>query len=94
MSNKLAEMTTDEARDAVRTSPLMIIPVGAQEQHGGGMAMSTDIVRAEGLADLVAEQAGRPRRHRALGQLRRFPAPHGVRRHRDVVPGNLSVRTT
>ncbi len=60
MSNKLAELTTDQARDAVRTSPLAIIPVGAQEQHGGGMAMSTDTVRAVGLAELVAERlAGR-----------------------------------
>jgi creatinine amidohydrolase len=60
MSNKLAELTTDQARDAVRTSPLVIIPVGAQEQHGGGMAMSTDTVRAVRLADLVAERlAGR-----------------------------------
>jgi creatinine amidohydrolase len=60
MSNKLAEMTTDQARDAVRTAPLVIIPVGAQEQHGGGMAMSTDTVRAVGLADLVADRlAGR-----------------------------------
>ena len=54
MSNKLAEMTTDQARDAVRPAPLVIIPVGAQEQHGGGMAMSTDTVRAVGLAELVA----------------------------------------
>jgi creatinine amidohydrolase/Fe(II)-dependent formamide hydrolase-like protein len=56
VSNKLAEMTTDQARDAVRLAPLVIIPVGAQEQHGGGMAMSTDTVRAVGLADLVAER--------------------------------------
>ncbi|WBQ03685.1 creatininase family protein [Kribbella sp. CA-293567] len=51
-------MTTDQARDAVRLAPLVIIPVGAQEQHGGGMAMSTDTVRAEGLADLVAGRLG------------------------------------
>ncbi|ONI75656.1 creatinine amidohydrolase [Kribbella sp. ALI-6-A] len=58
--HRLAEMTTDAAQDAVRTAPLVIIPVGAQEQHGGGMAMSTDTVRAVGVADLVAERlAGR-----------------------------------
>ncbi|TWD82372.1 creatinine amidohydrolase [Kribbella amoyensis] len=60
MTWRLAEMTTDQARDAVRESPLAIIPVGAQEQHGGGMAMSTDSVRAVGLAERVAERlAGR-----------------------------------
>ncbi|TCO26402.1 creatinine amidohydrolase [Kribbella steppae] len=53
---RLAELTTDEAAEAVLRSPLVIIPVGAQEQHGGGMAMSTDTVRAVGVAELVAER--------------------------------------
>ncbi|MFD0549234.1 creatininase family protein [Streptomyces rectiviolaceus] len=53
-------MTTLEAAAAVRVSPLVIIPAGAFEQHGPGMPLATDTIRAEHVADLVASQlAGR-----------------------------------
>jgi creatinine amidohydrolase len=52
---RLGEMTTLEAADAVVTSPVVIIPAGAFEQHGPGMAIATDLVRAEHVADRVAD---------------------------------------
>jgi creatinine amidohydrolase len=81
---KLAEMTTDEAQEAVRRSPLVILPVGAQEQHGGGMAMSTDTVRAVGVAERVAERlAGRA--------VIAPPVPYGVSPHHLAFAGTMSL---
>ncbi|MEU8222095.1 creatininase family protein [Kribbella sp. NPDC048915] len=77
-------MTTDEAHGAVRTAPLVIIPVGAQEQHGGGMAMSTDTVRAVGVADRVAERlAGRA--------VVAPPVPYGVSPHHMAFAGTMTL---
>ncbi|MGW6273341.1 creatininase family protein [Streptomyces sp. NPDC055060] len=55
---RLGEMTTVEAAAAVRASPLVIIPAGAFEQHGPGMPLATDTIRAEHVADLVAARLG------------------------------------
>lgn len=80
----LAEMTTDEALVAVRRSPLVIVPVGAQEQHGGGMAMSTDTVRAVGVAERVAE--------RLAGRAVVAPAvPYGVSPHHMAFAGTMTL---
>ncbi|MGW7680355.1 creatininase family protein [Kribbella sp. NPDC054772] len=77
-------MTTDEALEAVRTAPLVIIPVGAQEQHGGGMAMSTDTVRAVGVAERVAERlAGRA--------VIAPPVPYGVSPHHMAFAGTMTL---
>jgi creatinine amidohydrolase/Fe(II)-dependent formamide hydrolase-like protein len=84
MMKRLAEMTTDEAAEAVRSSPLVIIPVGALEQHGGGMAMSTDTVRAVGVAELVTA--------RLAGQAVLAPAvPYGVSPHHMAFAGTMTL---
>ncbi|MEV5965341.1 creatininase family protein [Kribbella sp. NPDC051952] len=81
---KLAEMTTDQAQEAVRRSPLVILPVGAQEQHGGGMAMSTDTVRAVGVSERVAE--------RLAGRAVIAPVvPYGVSPHHLAFAGTMSL---
>ncbi|MGW6513757.1 creatininase family protein, partial [Streptomyces niveus] len=57
---RLAEMTTVEAADAVTSSPVVILPAGAFEQHGPGMPMATDTVRAVSVVARVgAVLAGR-----------------------------------
>lgn len=57
---RLAEMTTEEAARAVTESPVVILPAGAFEQHGPGMPLATDTIRAEQVCRLVAaELAGR-----------------------------------
>ncbi|WP_232664545.1 creatininase family protein [Pseudonocardia sp. TRM90224] len=52
----LATMTTVEAAAAVTASPLVILPAGALEQHGTGLPLGTDTVRAEHVAQLVAQR--------------------------------------
>lgn len=51
---RLAEMTTDEAAAAVRRGTVVVLPVGAFEQHGPGLPLATDLVRAEAVAARVA----------------------------------------
>ncbi|ANY07818.1 creatininase family protein [Pseudonocardia sp. HH130630-07] len=50
---KLAEMTTVEAAAAVVDSPVVVLPAGAFEQHGPGMPMATDLIRAEAVTEQV-----------------------------------------
>ncbi|GAA4588037.1 creatininase family protein [Planotetraspora phitsanulokensis] len=52
----LAEMTWPEVEAAREAAPLVIVPLGSCEQHGRGMALQTDTVRAVELAKLVAER--------------------------------------
>ncbi|NGN67006.1 creatininase family protein [Streptomyces sp. A7024] len=51
-------MTTVEAAAAVARSPLVILPAGAYEQHGPGMPLATDTLRAEAVAERVAAELG------------------------------------
>lgn len=54
--HRLASMTTREAADAVRESPVVLLAVGAFEQHGPGLPLDTDLARAEAVCDRVAER--------------------------------------
>jgi creatinine amidohydrolase len=84
---RLGEMTTDEAATAVAARPVVIIPAGAFEQHGPGMALATDLVRAEHVAEhVVRELAG----HAVIG-----PAvPVGVSPHHMAFAGTVTLTTT
>ncbi|WP_089212089.1 creatininase family protein [Streptosporangium subroseum] len=80
-------MTTLEAAEAVRASPLVIIPAGAFEQHGPGMPMATDTIRAEHVAELVAlELAGSA----VIGP----SVPVGVSPHHLAFAGTVTLTTT
>lgn len=83
----LAEMTTDEAAAAVTTSPVVIIPAGAFEQHGPGMPLATDLIRAQSVAALVAaELSGRA----VIGP----SLPVGVSPHHLAFAGTVTLSTT
>ncbi|WP_052852805.1 creatininase family protein [Streptomyces avicenniae] len=83
----LARMTTEEAAAAVRSSPVVILPAGAFEQHGPGLPLATDTLRAEHVA---AEAAT------ALGGLAVVgPAlPVGVSPHHLAFSGTVTLTTT
>lgn len=80
-------MTTIEAAEAVAAGTVVIIPAGAFEQHGPGMPLATDLVRAEHVAAQVAEAlAGRA----VIG-----PAiPVGVSPHHLAFAGTVTLSTT
>jgi creatinine amidohydrolase len=51
-------MNRDEVDEAIRSFPVAILPLGATEQHGPHLPLGVDIMLAEGLARLVAEETG------------------------------------
>ncbi|WP_327365229.1 creatininase family protein [Streptomyces sp. NBC_01217] len=84
---RLAEMTTVEAADAVTSSPVVILPAGAFEQHGPGMPLATDSLRAEAVAERVAAGlAGRA----VIGP----SLPVGVSPHHLAFAGTVTLSTT
>ncbi|MBW0102640.1 creatininase family protein [Pseudonocardia sp. KRD291] len=83
---KLAEMTTVEAASAVLASPVVLVPAGAFEQHGPGLPLATDLIRAEGVAERVAA--------RMAGQVVIGPSvPVGVSPHHMEFAGTVSLST-
>lgn len=87
MTHHLAHQTTVEAAAAVTASPVVLVPAGAFEQHGTGMPLATDLIRAEYVADQVADRlAGRA----VIG-----PAiPIGVSPHHMAFAGTITLTTT
>ncbi len=49
-------MTPGAAREAVRVNPRLIVPVGTTEQHGPHLALGTDTVIVERLADDISAE--------------------------------------
>jgi creatinine amidohydrolase len=81
----LAEMTTLEAADAAARDTVVLLPVGAQEQHGPGLPLATDTIRAEAVAARVAEAlAGRV----VVGP----SLPVGISPHHLAFAGTVSLR--
>lgn len=84
MTHRLADMAWPEVAERHATAPVAIVPLGACEQHGPGMALRTDTTRAEVVADLVAEQLA-PR-------VVVTPAiPVGASEHHMGFPGTLTL---
>ncbi|MFC7623923.1 creatininase family protein [Microlunatus sp. GCM10028923] len=85
MTYRLAELTTDEAAAAAATGAAVLLPVGAFEQHGPGLPLATDLVRAERLADAVADELGGAA---VIGP----SVPVGVSPHHLAFAGTVSLR--
>jgi creatinine amidohydrolase len=80
----LAQRTWPEIRDLLGTNQIVLLPVGAHEQHGLGIAMSTDTISADGLCRRAAARLG----VRAAVA----PAiPFGVSWHHMNFPGTISL---
>lgn len=56
MTQRLAEMTTAEAAAAASRETIVVLPIGAFEQHGPGLPLATDLIRAEAVAERVAAE--------------------------------------
>lgn len=53
---QMQAMTWTEYRAALKNNPLLLLPVGALEQHGPHLPMATDAIFAEDMALKVADQ--------------------------------------
>lgn len=83
MTRNLSELTSPEVAEALRDSPVAVIPLGSIEQHGPHLPNGTDTMAAE----LVAEEvAGR------LDALYVPFAPYGVTPIHAGHPGTISLR--
>lgn len=83
MTHVLAEMSWPQVAEAQQHAPLAIVPVGSCEQHGMGLAVGTDAVRAWEFALRVADRLS-PRA--VLAPL----LPIGVSEHHMGLPGTLT----
>jgi creatinine amidohydrolase len=80
----LAQRTWPEVRDLLKTNQVVLVPVGACEQHGHGIALSTDTISADGLCRRAAALLG--------DRVAVAPAvPYGVSGHHLAFPGTISL---
>jgi creatinine amidohydrolase/Fe(II)-dependent formamide hydrolase-like protein len=82
----LAELTWPEAEVRFRETDLVLLPVGAIEQHGPHLPLDTDAFDADWLARQVATACSHPK------PLVLPLIPYGVSYHHEDFPGTLSVR--
>ncbi len=81
---RIDRITRDRFEKAAAETDLVIVPVGAVEQHGPHLPLGTDFYHAEALARAAAERAGC------------LVAPtisYGVCRSTALFPGTLTVRS-
>lgn len=83
-SHRLADLTWPEIDDLRPHAPVAIVPLGATEQHGHGLAQRTDTTRAEVVADLVAQ-------HLSPKVVVTPVIPVGVSEHHMAFPGTLTL---
>ncbi|HRX51638.1 MAG TPA: creatininase family protein [Candidatus Krumholzibacteria bacterium] len=82
----LGELTWPEAERRFRETDLVILPVGAVEQHGPHLPLDVDAFDAQWLSHRVAEGCSDPK-PLVLPLL-----PFGVSYHHDDFPGTISLR--
>lgn len=81
----LADLSSPETGALLPGLDLVLIPVGAHEQHGPNIAVSTDTVSAESLCQAAAALAG--------PQVAVAPAiPWGISWHHMRFPGTITLR--
>lgn len=81
----LANMTSPQTAEALRGVEMVLLPVGAHEQHGPALPVSTDALTAQVLSSLVGTLL-RPRVAVAP------TIPWGVSWHHQGLPGTISLR--
>jgi creatinine amidohydrolase len=81
----LADLSSPETRDLLPTIELVLIPVGAHEQHGPNIAVSTDTISADALCRAAAAISG-------PGVAVAPAIPWGISWHHLRFPGTISLR--
>lgn len=77
-------LTSPESHTAQGEGRLLLLPVGAVEQHGDGLPLATDVIRAEHVAQRVAQNF--------VGRALVMPAiPYGVSPHHASLPGTVTL---
>lgn len=85
MANTLSRHTTTEATQLFAEARIALLPVGATEQHGPHLELSTDISIASAMAERIAEQLGEP-------AIVCPPLAYGISEHHLRFAGTLTLR--
>lgn len=81
----LAEMTSPELADYLKSVELAIIPTGSQEQHGPNLTFTTDADRSYEISKLLAE--------RLFPRVLLCPSfNYGISQHHMKFPGTITLR--
>lgn len=86
---RLEELSWPEAQTAVEGAAMAVIPVGSLEQHGRHLALNTDNV----LGDAIADAAVREASNRGLKVFLCPPLHYGYTMHNMDFPGTMTLRT-
>lgn len=85
MNARLDSLTSVEAGVALHSAKLAILPLGAIEQHGSHLALSTDISVATALATRLDAALG-------AKSILCPPVPYGLSEHHLAFPGTITLR--
>jgi creatinine amidohydrolase len=85
---RLEELSWPEAQTAIQAGAMAVIPVGSLEQHGRHLAVNTDNV----LGDAIAEAAVREASDRGLKILLCPSLHYGYTMHNMDFPGTMTLR--
>lgn len=80
----LAQRSWPETRELLATNEIVLLPIGAHEQHGPGIAMATDTISADGLCRRAAARLG-------LRAAVAPAVPYGVSWHHMHFPGTITL---
>lgn len=89
-----AELTSLEVELAKDRASLLILPVGACEQHGDGLPLGTDNIRAAHVARAVVDRLSVLDERAGGDQNRTFVLPgidYGVSPHHRFLPGTINI---
>ncbi len=84
MNTQLAKMTWPEVNDAVRADRVVLVPVGAMEQHGPHLPIDVDVLLPTTLCERAAQQA--PDLF-----VTALAIPYGYNEHNMEFPGTVHV---
>jgi creatinine amidohydrolase len=88
-SRAIGELTSAEIARALRATSILLLPLGAIEQHGLHLPLATDLVIAQSLTRRIVERWGEE------FDLWSLPAlPISLSREHDWAPGTLSLSIT
>src|SRR6185295_19857198 len=82
----LGALTSPDIARSLKPTSILVLPLGAIEQHGPHLPLDTDVVIAQGLARRIVERWGEAF---DLWELPAFPI--GLSREHDWAPGTLSL---
>lgn len=84
MTYRYEEMSWPQIREAAKSDPVVVLPVGTTEQHGPHLPLMVDYLCAESIGRMAVEKA---QPHALL----MHPVPYSFNEHHMDFPGTISI---